>query len=138
MIRHLIFFTRFLWLIPLEKKEAALVAEALVEVFQLFGPPEILLTDNGSEFRGAVASVASQLGFSMRHGRPHHPQTTGKVLKMCMLYGNALCVGLRVCVCVCGGGAFRHIYFLLLFLPHLHTICLFLLALLDCGAGVHP
>lgn len=58
------------------------MAECFLDIFHLFGPPKVLITNNGTEFKGAVAILAQKLGIQIRHGRPHHPQTTGKVSKL--------------------------------------------------------
>ena len=55
--------------------------EKLVDIFSLFGPPKILLSDNGKEF---VATVIKELanvwkGLIIINGRPRHPQSQGCV-----------------------------------------------------------
>ena len=45
----------------LEDKESATVAAELVRIFSIFGPPVILQSDQGPEFKGTVALVCSQL-----------------------------------------------------------------------------
>lgn len=45
-------FSRFLMLRPLTKKESASVAYELESIFQTFGNPKIIQTDQGSEFKG--------------------------------------------------------------------------------------
>ena len=45
-------FSRFLFLSPLVKKESAEVALHLKQLFSVFGPPQIVQTDRGSEFKG--------------------------------------------------------------------------------------
>ena len=49
VIDHL---TRFLILIPIKSKEAAVVVRHLIDrVFSVFGPPETLHSDQGKEFQ---------------------------------------------------------------------------------------
>ena len=71
---------RYLWLYALEEKSANNVAQCLQQLFHVFGTAKVLLTDNGTEFKGAVKDLSSKIGVQMRHGRPEHPQTTGKVM----------------------------------------------------------
>ena len=72
-------FNRFLWLRPLSSVTSESVLNHLQEIFCEHGPPKTILTDNGTEFKGAVQKLCSMMGVRMQHGRPRHPQTTGKV-----------------------------------------------------------
>ena len=47
-------FSRFVWTIPIPRKEASIVAAELTRLFRVVGFPIILQTDNGSEFGHAV------------------------------------------------------------------------------------
>lgn len=75
-------FSRFLWLRPLEDKASASVAKELEEVFQTFGNPRILHTDNGGEFSGKVNKLCKTNGIKKVTGRANHPQTQGKVSRV--------------------------------------------------------
>ncbi len=62
------------------------VQSRLVRVFRAYGLPEYMLMDNGSpwgkdrEYRHTRLTVwLMRLGIIVSHGRPHHPQTQGKV-----------------------------------------------------------
>jgi transposase InsO family protein len=46
--------TKYLVCIPLKSKTARVVAQALVQIFTIIGPPKILQTDNGGEFVGVA------------------------------------------------------------------------------------
>ena len=72
-------FTRFLWLIPLENAQSASVTEALRTVYLQWGVPHIIQCDNGSEFKGVTEKLCEILNIQIIHGRPHHPQSQGKV-----------------------------------------------------------
>ena len=68
--------SKFSWPYPLVSKRASEVAEKLVDIFSLFGPPKILQSDNGKEF---VATLIKELanvwkGLIIINGRPRHPQ----------------------------------------------------------------
>lgn len=62
------------------------VQASLLRLFQLYGLPERILTDNGSPWgvpgiraRTGLDLWLIQLGIVLIHGRPYHPQTQGKV-----------------------------------------------------------
>ena len=46
-------FSRYLFLSPLVKKETSAVALEIKDIFHIFGYPEEIQTDKGSEFKGA-------------------------------------------------------------------------------------
>lgn len=74
-------FTKFIVLQPLKNKSAFEVANALVDIFTIFGVPVILQSDNGREFRNQVIKALKQLwsDLSFVHGRARHPQSQGSV-----------------------------------------------------------
>ena len=74
-------FTKFSWAHALPSKHAAGVAAKLKTTFCQFSSPEILQSDNGSEFVAEVISdlVKSWPGTLIIRGRPHHPQSQGMV-----------------------------------------------------------
>jgi transposase InsO family protein len=58
----------------------------LTDAFARFGLPLAILTDNGPPWGagggGGITALEAeliQLGITVRHGRPHHPQTQGKI-----------------------------------------------------------
>ena len=46
---------------------------------QIYGPPEIIQTDNGGECQGAVEILLCEWGIIMRYGTPRTPQVQGLV-----------------------------------------------------------
>jgi len=67
-------------------QQQATVKDQLTAVFRRFGLPQIILCDNGAPWgtagMGGLTSLEAwllQLGVDPWHGRPHHPQTQGKV-----------------------------------------------------------
>jgi transposase InsO family protein len=65
-------FSKYLWAIPLFKKDQASVCSALLQLFVIIGTPEILQSDNGKEFVGGVIKslcemlrVSSIFGFNL-------------------------------------------------------------------------
>ena len=76
-------FSKYCWLIPLCTKTATEVARALCSIFREFGCPNIVQSDNGTEFiANIVTTVCSSLGITTIHGRPYHPQSQGQVERL--------------------------------------------------------
>jgi len=51
-----------------------------VEVFNRYGRPAILQTDNGGEFIDLVElETYREMGIEVRHGRPYTPQSQGAI-----------------------------------------------------------
>lgn len=69
---------------PLSTKRAAEVAYQLMDIFLLFGAPQILQSDNGSEFTVAVISELKLLWpyLLMVHGKPKHSQSQRSVERL--------------------------------------------------------
>jgi transposase InsO family protein len=66
-----------------------LVQEHLTAAFRRYGLPRRILTDNGSPWGAAGAGGLTaleawwlRLGIAVSHGRPHHPQTQGKLERL--------------------------------------------------------
>ena len=129
LFQHIIVMTmmhfRHLWLRPMTSPSATEVRNHLVEIFRLFGAPQILLIDNGTYFRGAVEASCKELNVQLRHGRVIHPQTTGKVkyylihifVNICVRFENSK--GSFMCVCLkinCHKWDFRRLLLELIFL----------------------
>lgn len=76
--------TKYCVLRPLSTKRAAEVAYQLMDIFLLFGAPQILQSDNGSEFTAFVISELKLLwpDLLMVHGKPRHPQSQGSVERL--------------------------------------------------------
>ena len=54
-------FSRYHWLIPLERKKSGPMAVALLTIYKEHGPPRVLQHDQGREFDGAVNKLARSL-----------------------------------------------------------------------------
>ena len=75
-------FSKFCVLRPLKFKTASAVAEILVEIFSLMGPPTILQSDNGREFKNQeIKNEVLKMwpGLKMVNGKPRHSQSQGSV-----------------------------------------------------------
>jgi transposase InsO family protein len=53
--------------------------DAIADGAASYGLPERVLSDNGKMFGPAFAENLAKLGVGIRHSRPYHPQTCGKV-----------------------------------------------------------
>ena len=76
--------TKYCVLRPLTSKRAAEVAFQLMDIFLLLGAPQILQSDNGSEFTASVITELKVLwpDLLMVHGKPRHPQSQGSVERL--------------------------------------------------------
>lgn len=72
-------FSKFCWLFPLRLKHAKHVAVALNFNCEKEGYPEILQSDNGSEFIAQVIKLICQKNYiKIEHGKPRHLQSQGQ------------------------------------------------------------
>ena len=72
-------FSKFCWLFSLKSKEALPIATSLSSVFNQYGPPKYLHTDNGKEFvNETIKLLCSEMKISIKKGRPYHPQSQAK------------------------------------------------------------
>ena len=73
--------TKFVVLWPLKSKRETDVAMQILDIFHLFGAPNILQSDNGAEFTVSIISQLKDLWPECKvvHGKPRHPQSQGSV-----------------------------------------------------------
>ncbi|XP_068226108.1 KRAB-A domain-containing protein 2-like [Palaemon carinicauda] len=76
--------TKYCILRPLTSKKAAEDAFQLMDIFLMFGAPQILQNDNGSEFTALVILELKLLwpDLLIVHGKPRHPQSQGSVERL--------------------------------------------------------
>ena len=72
-------FSRYHWLVPLQRKRSSHVARELIRIYREQGAPLVIQHDQGTEFDGAVSRLCKQLQIKANKGRPYHPQSQGKV-----------------------------------------------------------
>ena len=72
-------FSRYLWLRPLTYKTSKVVCKALGDLYIEVGPPKVLQSDRGGEFKKWVKKLCKNLNVKMIQSRPYHPQSQGKV-----------------------------------------------------------
>jgi len=73
-------FSCFLLLRAIPEKTAGNVVRELDHLSLQFGQPQVLQTDNGSEFLGTVKTICTKRGITKITSRPSHPQSQGKVM----------------------------------------------------------
>ena len=61
-------------------KSSTEVASVVIQIFSDVGPPKIIQTDQGTEFKGVVEQVMNKVKVKIIHSRPYHPQSQGKVV----------------------------------------------------------
>ena len=55
------------------------IAQYITKWIYAYGPPEMLQSDNGCEFKGAVETLIKAYGIKIKHDRPRNPRTrTGR------------------------------------------------------------
>ncbi|SLM41265.1 Ribonuclease H-like domain [Lasallia pustulata] len=72
-------FSKFSMLYALHSKRAIEIADAFSLFVRHFDIPDILQTDNGREFKGALLIFLKQHGIKLINGRPRSPQAQGLV-----------------------------------------------------------
>ena len=72
-------FSRFVWLRPLTGKCSKDIANELQAIYVERGPPRIIQSDRGSEFKSAVKKLCRRMNIKTIYSRPYHPQSQGKV-----------------------------------------------------------
>ena len=72
-------FTKFLLACACKSKESTNVVEFLEKVYETYGSPERILSDNGGEFiADIVETLHNRHQVKISHGMPYRPQTQGK------------------------------------------------------------
>ena len=72
-------FSRFVWLRAIQTKHSSTIAAKLKEIYQEHGPPRVVQSNQGSEFKGAVTQLCRDMNIKTIYSRPYHPQSQGKV-----------------------------------------------------------
>ena len=72
-------FSRYHWLVPLQRKRSSHVARELIRIYREHGAPLVIQHDQGTKFDGAVSRLCKRLQIKVIKGRPYHPQSQGKV-----------------------------------------------------------
>jgi hypothetical protein len=75
------FMSKYVWIFAIPNKEAETVADILVsEIYSVFGAPQCLVTDNGTEFKNRLNNRLSKLyRVNKIHTTPYVPRSNGLV-----------------------------------------------------------
>ena len=83
LLTYICLATRWPEAVPLRSVTAKSVADGLWEIFSRTGIPEVMLTDQGSQFTGRVVKcLCDWMGIARIRTSPYHPQTNGVVERM--------------------------------------------------------
>lgn len=76
-------FSKFCFARGIPNKTALAVKKNLLELFYLFGAPQILQCDNGKEFvNSEIDQLCTEFKILRKFGRPRHPQSQGQVERL--------------------------------------------------------
>ena len=70
-------FSGYLWTSPLRRTGTDNVTSFLTSIFETFGFPTTIRTDNGPQFRGPFTKFCESLGIKHEPASPYHPQSNG-------------------------------------------------------------
>ncbi len=91
ILRYVDHLSGFSHLAPLKSKEAGPIGKKLIKIFSTSMIPEILQSDNGSEFLDCIALIREYYpNIHIVKGRPRHPQSQGKIERSHATFKNAL------------------------------------------------
>ena len=72
-------FSRFVWLRALSDKCSKAICNELKIFYLEHGPPLVIQSDQGREFKGAVKKLCRDMKIKTIYSHPYHPQSQGKV-----------------------------------------------------------
>ena len=72
-------FSKYSIAFPMPNKTSTEVVKVVIMWIMHFGPPKVLQSDNGTEFKGALSLLLHEHGIKVINGRPRHPQSQGMV-----------------------------------------------------------
>ena len=76
-------FSRYCMLVPTTDMKATTVVGALEKWITIFGPPETILSDNGSQFLSGVYKTFNALGKTkLKYTTPYHPECNGMIERL--------------------------------------------------------
>ena len=91
-MRYVDLLSGFSYVAPLKSKVAKHIGMKLLKIFSTSIIPEILQSDNGSEFLGECIDLIKKYypNVHIVKGRPRHPQSQGKIERSHATFKNAL------------------------------------------------
>ena len=72
-------FSRFVWLRALATKCSKEIAKELETIYMEHGPPHVIQSDQGGEFKGSVKKFCHHMDIKTIYSHPYYPQSQGKV-----------------------------------------------------------
>lgn len=73
-------YSKFALSYPVKSKSAKDVSEFLEDLIYTYGPPNIIQSDNGKEFKNSlIVELAKRFNIKLINGRPRYPQSQGQV-----------------------------------------------------------
>ena len=76
-------FSRYCMLIPVKNIKAMTVLKALEHWITIFGPPEAILSDNGTQFTSALyKSYDNHNGTKIKYATSYHPECNGQIERL--------------------------------------------------------
>jgi len=92
ILRYVDHLSGFSYVAPLKSKVAKHIGMKLIKIFSTSIIPEILQSDNGSEFLGECIDLIKKYypNVHIVKGRPRHPQSQGKIERSHATFKNAL------------------------------------------------
>ena len=89
-------FSKFAVVYPLKNKSAESIHDCFLKFIYTYGPPFIIHTDNGKEFKNKlVEKLCEKFDIKFFHGRPRHPQSQGQVERLNQTIKNSLSKTIR-------------------------------------------
>ena len=89
-------FSKYLWAVLIENKEAETIVKDLELIFNHFQQPKLFHSDNGTEFKNnSVIKYCEEKGIECRRGRPYHPQSQEAVERLNYFLGESLSIAFQ-------------------------------------------
>ena len=85
------YLTKFIMVYPIKSKQAIEIAEKLLDYIGLFGPPQIILSDQGTEFNNTIVKrMLDSVGIEHRITSAYHPRTNGQAERVNQVFVESL------------------------------------------------
>ncbi len=72
-------FSKFAWVVPLTSKHSRKIAAALKQIFKEVGKPQIVQSDNGTEFKDEVDALLQELNIQHIMSSAYSPQSNAQI-----------------------------------------------------------
>ena len=85
------YVSKYPWVTPIKSKSALEIADKLLLYISIFGPPKIILSDQGTEFNNSiVGNLLKHTGVEHKVTSGYHPRTNGMVERFNHVFVEAL------------------------------------------------